>query len=81
MTKINKKDEFTLKEVTVNMCLRNDKNGHYFDIYAIQPTSPLNVPYCTAERAGLVLGKWVENTLNAMEANSAETITMQISWK
>lgn len=81
MTTIPKEKRFSLKRVTINIDRRTDPKGNYFDIYALQLNSPLNYPYCTAEEAAKMLEKWIENTINAMGMNNAETITLNISWK
>lgn len=81
MTTIPKEKRFLLKDVTINIDRRTDTKGDYFDMYASQLNSPLNYPYSTAEEAAKMLEKWIENTLNAMGINNAETITLNISWK
>lgn len=81
MTTIPKKKRFSLKNVTINIDRKMDTKGDYFEVYALQLNSPLRYPYCTAEEAAKMLEKWLENTLNAMRINNAETITLNISWR
>lgn len=81
MTTIPKEKRFSLKNVTINIDRITDKKGDCFDVYTSQPDSPLFYPYCTAEEAAKMLEKWIENTLNAMGINNAESITLDISWK
>ena len=81
MTIIPKEKRFSLKNVTINIDRKTDTKGDRFDVYALQPNSPLCYPCCTAEEAVKMLEKWLENTLNAMGINNAETIKLNISWK
>ena len=81
MTTIPKEKRFSLKNVTINIDRRTDTKGDCFDVYTSQLNSPLSYPCCTAEEAAKMLEKWLENTLNAMGINNAETITLNISWK
>lgn len=81
MTTIPKEKRFSLKHVTINIDRRKDTKGDYFNVYTSQLNSPLSYPHCTAEEAAKVFEKWLENTIDAMEINNAETITLNISWK
>lgn len=81
MTTIPKEKRFSLKNVTINIDRKTDTKGNRFDMYALHLDSPLSYPCCTAEEAAKMFEKWLENTLNAMEINNAETIKLNISWK
>lgn len=72
------KTHFDLKKVTINIDAIDDQ---HYDIYAINEHSPLCYPHSTAHDTAQILACWVENTLNAMSENEANTIQMILTWK
>lgn len=77
---MSKKDEFTLKKVTVNFVLHEDKRGNYYEVFADEIKSALYYPYCNAEKATIVFAGWLKNTLKAMPKNDCTTIQFVCTW-
>lgn len=75
------KDKFTLKKVTIHIdqTLMERKKGLYY-LQATEDTSPLSFqgkPY----EIGEIFGKWLGNTIAAMDKNNCKLIKIDISWE
>lgn len=75
------KDEFKLKNVTIHIdqTLLEQEKGCYY-LRAINPSSPVSC-WGTPDHIGQTFGKWLSDTITAMEKNNCKLIKIDLSWE